>query len=263
VLELSGCLFRTAQAVPGAYRKIRFLEVKMRSPKTTGRIIGMLLFLQLAGLIVPFVLLLPLATGSQNYLPDAVGSAFQIKLAVFLLFANCALTIGISIAAFRVFCHYSEAMALWLLAASVIMFVLQAVDNIHVLSMLSLSQQYAQTGGPDELFQTLAAVVGSSRRWAHFTELLLIDCWIFSFYSVLYRFVLVPRVLAAFGLITVMLHFTGIPLRGFLGYNLVTPMGVPMALSHITLALWLVAKGFDERPRPLPAESHRIELSPA
>jgi hypothetical protein len=232
----------------------------MRSPKTTGRIIGMLLFLQLAGLIVPFVLLLPVATGSQNYLTNAVGSAFQIKLAVFLLFANCALTIGISIAAFRVFCQYSQAMALWLLA---VMFVLQAVDNIHVLSMLSLSQQYAQTGGPDELFQTLAAVVGSSRRWAHFTELLLIDCWIFSFYSVLYRFVLVPRVLAAFGLITVMLHFTGIPLRGFLGYNLVTPMGVPMALSHITLALWLVAKGFDERPRPLPAESHRIELSPA
>jgi len=52
-----------------------------------------------------------------------------------------------------------------------------------------------------------------------------------------------------------MLHFTGIPLRGFLGYSLVTLMGVPMALSHITLAIWLVAKGFDERRRPIPAGS--------
>jgi hypothetical protein len=219
----------------------------MRSAKSTGRIIGMLLFLQLAGLIVPFVLLLPLTTGPKNYLWDASGSSSQIKLAVFLLFANCGLTIGITIAAFRVFRQYSEALALWLLAASVIMFLLQAVDNIHVLSMLSLSQQYAQADGPNELFQTLAAVVGSTRRWAHFTELLAIDCWIFLLYIVLYRFAVVPRALAAFGLITVVLHFTGIPLRGFLGYSLVTMMGVPMALSHITLATWLVAKGFDER----------------
>lgn len=227
----------------------------MRSAKGTGRIIGMLLVFQLAGLIVPFVLLLPLTTGPQNYLAHAVESSFQIKLAVFLLFANCALTIGITIAAFGVFRQYSEAMALWLLAGSVIMFLLQAVDNVHVLSMLSLSQQYAEARGPDELFQALAAVVGSTRRWAHFTELLAIDCWIFLLYSVLYRFALVPRALGAFGLITVMLHFTGIPLRGFLGYSLVTLMGVPMAFSHMTLALWLLAKGFDERHRPIPAGS--------
>ena len=218
----------------------------MRSAKSTGRIIGMLLFFQLAGLIVPFVLLLPLTTGPQNYLANAVGASFQIKVAVFLLFANCALTIGITIAAVRVLRQYSEAMTLWLLAASVIMFLLQAVDNVHVLSMLSLSQQSAQAGGPDELFQTLAAVVGSTRRWAHITELLAIDCWIFLLYSVLYRFALVPRALAAFGLMTVMLHFTGIPLRGLVGSSPVALMGVPMALSHITLAMWLAAKGFDE-----------------
>jgi hypothetical protein len=143
------------------------------------------------------------------------------------------------------------------------MFLLQAVDNVHVLSMLSLSQQYAQVGGPAELFQMLAAAVGSTRRWAHFSELLVIDCWIFLLYSVLYRFRLTPRSLAAFGLITVMLHFTGIPLPGFLGYSIVTLMGVPMALSHITLAIWLIAKGFGERRRPLRAEAHGVELAGA
>ncbi len=81
----------------------------------------------------------------------------------------------------------------------------------------------------------------------HFTELLLIDSWIFLLYSVLYRFALVPRALAVFGLLTVMLHFTGIPLRGFLGYSLVTMMGVPMGLSHLALALWMMVRGFVER----------------
>ena len=219
----------------------------MKSAKSTGRLIGVLLVVQLAGLIVPFVLLHPLTRGPRDFLANAAQSSFQIKLAVFLLFANCALTIGIAIAAWPLFRQYSEAMALWLVAASVIMFTVQAVDNAHILSMLSLSQQYVQSGGPDELFQTLAAVVGSTRRWAHFTELLVIDAWIFLLYISLYRFAVVPRPLAVFGLLTVVLHFTAIPLRGFLGYRLVTPMGVPMGLSHLALALWMMAKGFKER----------------
>lgn len=235
----------------------------MRTTKSVGRLIGMLLLIQLAGLIVPFVLLRPLTTGPRDFLANAAGISFQIKLAVFLLFANCALTIGIAITAFRVFRQYSEAMALWLLTMSVIMFLLQAIDNVHVLSMLSLSQQYAQAGGPIELFQTLAAVVGSTRRWAHYSELLVIDAWIFLLYSVLYRFRLVPRALAAFGLITVMLHFTGIPLPGFVGYSIVTLMGVPMAFSHIALAIWLMIKGFEERPQRLRADAHEVELDGA
>ena len=219
----------------------------MRSAKSVGRFIGILLVLQLSGLIVPFVLLHPLTTGPRDFLANAAGASLQIRVAVFFLFANCALTIGITVAAWPVFRQHSEAMALWLLAASVIMFALQAVDNVHILSMLSLSQQYAQAGGPNELFQTLAAMVGSTRRWVHFTELLVIDSWIFLLYSVLYRFALVPRALAAFGLLTVMLHFTGIPLPAFLGYSIVTLMGVTMGLSHPALALWLMVRGFEER----------------
>ena len=226
----------------------------MKSAKSTGRMIGVLLFVQLAGLIVPFVLLHPLTSGPRDYLANAAGASFQLKVAVFLLFANCALTIGITIAAWPIFRQYSEAMTLWLLAASVIMFLMQAVDNAHILSMLSLSQQYAQAGGPDELFQTLAAVVGSTRRWVHFTELFVIDGWIFLLYISLFRFALVPRALAVFGLLTVVLHFTAIPLRGFLGSSLVTPLGVPMGLSQLALAVWLMAKGFKERLPGRPAE---------
>jgi hypothetical protein len=95
----------------------------------------------------------------------------------------------------------------------------------------------------------LGGLVGTTSRWAHFSELLAIDGWIFLLYSILYRFALVPRGLAAFGLITVMLHFTGRPLRGLLGYDLETLMGIPIALSHMTSATWLVVKGFHERDR--------------
>jgi|ERR1044071_2271082 hypothetical protein len=235
----------------------------MKSAKSVGRLIGMLLFVQLAGLIVPFVLLHPIATGSRDWLANAAGSSFQIKVAVFLLFANCALTVGIAIAGWPVFRRYSERMAILFVAVSVIMFTLQAVDNAHVLSMVSLSQQYLQSGGPDDIFQALASAAGSTRRWVHYSELLAIDAWFFMLYSVLFRFRLVPRALAGFGLLTVALHFTGITLPLWLGYPSVTLMGASMALSHLALALWLMAKGFEERRRPLRAGANGVELAGA
>ena len=223
-------------------------ELMMRSMLSTGRAIGMLLPVQLAGFIVPFVLLLPITTGPRSYLANAAAASLQIKAAVLLLLANGALTIGVSLLAFRVIRRFSEPTALGLVAASVIMCVLQAVDNVHVLTMLSLSQQVARSGGPEDLFLALAAPVGATRMWAHTTELLAIDAWIVLLHAALYRFALVPRALTAFGLVTAALHATGIPLRGLLGYSPEALMGAPMGLSHLALAVRLSIKGFDDRP---------------
>lgn len=227
----------------------------MRSTPNVGRAIGVLLILQMAGLIVPFVLLLPLTRGAQDFLANAAGVSFQLKLAVFLLLVNCALTIGISILARTSLRQRSEALWLWLVAASLIMFILQAFDNVQLLSLLSLSQQYAQANGPAELFQTLAVTAGSTRRWAHYSELLAIDAWILLFYLLLYRGAAVPRALAGFGLLTALLHLTGITLPLWMGLSPVTLLGATMALGHLTVGFWLVFKGFAE-PIPDPQPSH-------
>ena len=225
----------------------------MRSTKSTSRIIGILLLVQLAGFIVPFVILQPMVTA--GFLRNAAGNALQIKVAVFLLLWNCAVTIAISIAGWPIFRQYSEAMALLLIAVSAIMFVLQAIDNIHLLSMVSLSQQYTQAGGQEELFQTLATAVRSTRKWAHYSELLMIDAWICVLYSLLYRFVLVPRAVAILGLTTITLHFTGMTMPLFLGYRGVAVMAMSIILSHLALVVWLVTRGFEEQPYPLDVET--------
>src|SRR2546423_3044829 len=136
----------------------------MRSAKSVGRIIGILLLVQLVGLFLGFVSLVPITT--PGYLENAAGVAFQIRGAVLLLFATGALTIGIAVAAFPVLREYSYMLALWFLAVSVIWFSMQAVDNAHILSMLSLSQQYAEAGASNpELFGALGALARASRRW--------------------------------------------------------------------------------------------------
>jgi hypothetical protein len=217
----------------------------MRSAKSVGRIIGILLFVQLAGLTIPFILLMPAAT--PDYLDVDAGMAFEIKLAVFLLFVNAVVTMGIGIAGFPVFRDRGIRYALWFLAFSVIWFVIQAVDSAHILSMLSFSRQYAESAGANaELFRIMGTEIRATRVWVHYTELFVIDAWFALLYSLLLRFGLVPRWLAGFGLLAVVLHTAGIPLAVFIGYPSILPLGFSLAMSHTAIGGWLAIKGFPE-----------------
>jgi hypothetical protein len=222
----------------------------------SGRWVGVLSVVQLAGLIVPFAMLHPLAIGA--FLPAAAGAAGQIQAATFLLLANCGLGIAIAIALWPVIQKHSSAMATLLVAIGAIMFTLQAVDNGHIMSMVSLSGRYVDAGGPSEPYQTLAVVAGSARKWVHYWELFAIDAWIFTLHLILFRFALVPRALAGFGLLTVAVHLSSITLPMLLGYPGVMALGAVMALGHLALAGWLIAKGFQDR---LPTRSPQPEFA--
>jgi len=57
----------------------------MLSERGRGRLVGGLTFLQLVGLIVPFVLLLPIVTPPGAYLADAAASSTRVLVGVLLL----------------------------------------------------------------------------------------------------------------------------------------------------------------------------------
>ena len=222
----------------------------MTSARNVGRIIGMLLLVHLAtGLIVPYVLLLPLSTRPGGFLETAAGMSNRVRLNVLLLFVGGALPVGIAVAAWPVFRQHSHALGLWLLALAVVNLSLQAVENSHWLSMLSLSQAYAEAGAADAgLFQSLGLVVRSAWKWAHYSHILVVVGWLFVLYSLLYRSALVPRALAAIGMLATMLHTAGITLPVFLGYRMPSPelFGMPLGVANLALAVWLMAKGFKE-----------------
>ena len=233
----------------------------MTSAKSVGRLVGVLLVIHFAAaLTVPFVLLERVRTAG-GFLSNAAANSVQVRAAVLLLFVGSAVAVGIAIAALPVFRRYSSAMALWLLALAVTGFSLQAVDNGAILSMLSLSQESVKAGGAKaELFQALGLVVGSARKWAHYTYLLVLGSWIFLLCSLLYRFRLVPRALAACGLVGSMLQITGVTLRSILGHPPETRLAMPLAPAYLALAVWLMVKGFGESHLPLRTETRGIEV---
>jgi len=236
----------------------------MTSAKRVGRIIGMLMLVHLAtGLIVPYVLLLPLQAG---FLQTAAGMSAQVRLSVLLLFVGGAVSVAISVAAWPVVRERSYRLGLWLLALSVVNFTLQILENSHWLSMLSVSQAYAEAGAADaELFQSLGIVVRSAWKWAHYSHILVVVGWLFVLYNLLLRGELVPRALASIGLVATMLHVTGITLPVFLGYRMPFPelFGMPLGLINLALALCLMVKGLKEPHGTLRAEAQRTGLSGA
>ena len=231
--------------------------IPQKASVSAGRLIGVLLLAHLSvGLIVPFIMLHPLVN-PPGFLVSAAGVATQVRAAVLLLFVGSAMAIAIASAGWRVFRQFSSAMASWLLALAVAAFSLQAVDNAHILSMLSLSQEYASAGtAKAELFQGLSLVVGATRKWSHYASLLTVGCWILLLFTLLYRFRLVPRAIAALGMIGAVLQIAGVSLRGLFGYSPETRLAMPLAPAYLLLGVWLMVKGFDVRHRPLEDEEH-------
>lgn len=232
----------------------------MRSAKSAGRTVGVLLLVQLVGLTVSFILIrLPIALG--DFLTEAAASSVSIRAAVLLFFANALVTIGIAVAAFPVFRRHGHAAALWLLAMSVIWFCVQAVDNVHILSMMTLSERFAAAGGANaELYHTLAAMLRSTRRFVHYSELLVIDIWMAVLFASLLRYALVPRVLAGLCLAAVVVHFFAITLFGFVGYSPQMWLAVTLAFVYVAMGGWLVARGFADHTE---TKAEDVKLSPA
>ncbi|HYH00967.1 MAG TPA: DUF4386 domain-containing protein [Terriglobales bacterium] len=157
---------------------------------------------------------------STGFLTNAADHAFQVRSAVLLLFFGSAIPMCIAIAGFAAFREYSQGMAMWLVTLAIDAFSLQAFDNSALMAMLTLSQRYAEAGTAKlESFQALALVVGSARKWAHYSALLAVGCWMFSLFAFLYRYRMVPHVLAGFGAIASLIRSEPLPCAAFLAIH--------------------------------------------
>jgi hypothetical protein len=214
-----------------------------------GRRVGILLLLQLiTALTLPFILSKPITVGSPAFLTAVPAHSFQ-RTAVLLAFIGSALTVYLGITMFQVFRLNSRSVALLFLVVCAVSCTLDLVHAGNIMTMLSISNQFLHSGASNaELYQVIGAAAASARRSAHLTQLLAIGAWLFVFYLSLFRFRLIPRVLAVIGIIGVALQFTGVTLMMLLGYPLIGQMAMPLLPIQIMVAVWLMIKGFNSSP---------------
>ena len=226
----------------------KHIQPSSRSAFTIGRTVGILLLFQLAAaLTLPFILSRPITLGSPTFLTAVAAHSFQIRSAVLLSFVGSVLTVYLGITAFQVFRLYSKSAALLFVVVCAVSCTLDVVQGGTIMSMLSLSNEFLTSGTANSaLYQVVGAAVASARRSAHIMQLLAIGAWMFVFYISLFRFKLVPRVLAAIGFIGITLQFIGVTSMMFLGYRSIGEMAVPLLPIQITIAVWLMIKGFND-----------------
>jgi len=219
----------------------------MTTATSVGRTVGVLLIAQMiAGYVTNFVLLQP-ALDPPGFLVNAAPHASRVGSAALLGIVSAAFSLAIAITVLPILRQLSERMALLFLALSVAALSLAVVENAKVMSLLSLSQAYAASNGADSAsFQGLRGVVAAARNWAHFSQLIVGGSTFVALFAALYRFALIPRVLAGFALAAAALQIATVA-RPFFGAQVIFPLLAPAGIAYLLSAVWLMVKGFPDK----------------
>jgi hypothetical protein len=215
--------------------------------RRAGRIVAALFLAQMAGSVVLNMRLEAPLFGEPGFLANAAPHAPQIGFSALFGLALGAILTAAVITVFPIVRAHSQALALWLLVLGAADLTLAAVEHANVMSMVSLSHAYADaTAGARDQFQALRIVVASARNWAHYLARILDGTTLLVFYIALFRFALVPRALAGFGVLAALLQIAGIAVV-FFGHDVVFPLLAPLGLAQLAVSAWLLTKGFTRR----------------
>jgi hypothetical protein len=199
------------------------------------------------GPIANFALLDSTLDAAGGFLINAAPHATSVATAA-LLSLTLAFAVAVTaIVLWPILKPLSERMALALamLGAAVIAFA--GIENAGLMSMLSLSQAHQATAAPDAaLFEALRGVVAWYRNWAHLLQLLAAGGLTLAMYAAFFRFRLLPRWLAGFGILASVLQMIAVA-KPYYGGWVLFPLLLPLGIAQLLLVGWLLIKGLQPR----------------
>jgi len=217
----------------------------MKSNKKTGRLVGLLFLLIFATGIIVYRFLQGPVLFSEDFLSVTSENSNEIIISTLLLFLSGIMSIVIAAILLPIFKKHSTTLAFLYLVFCILSFVAISIDNIGVLSMLELSNEYAKSGSDNSnILTTLGNVLSKKHWWTHYLSLL-ISCFpVFILYYTLYLSKLIPKIISIVGIVAVVLMFIEI-LFSILGNSISMNMLLPIGLIQLIFPLWLIFKGFN------------------
>lgn len=216
----------------------------MHSARRVGRAVGLLSLARAPLAPVANFVLLPAVTGAA-WLGEAAAHAPRVRAGLLVGLAFALLGLASAIVAAPLLRRYSERMTLALVLLSTLACITTIVENVTLLGMLSLSEQHA-TAGAAGTISALGHAARATWRWSHFTNLLVGQLASLAFAAVLWRFALVPRLLAGASVAASLAAIVGLAMP-LLGRPFSFATLAPLGIAGIALMAWLVARGFEER----------------
>ncbi len=223
----------------------------MNSNKKIARITGVLFIIATAAVLLGSGLTGSIV-GAPDYLVQIAANKNLVVLGAILYFVAAAGSAGIAISLYPVLRKYNEGLALGSVGFRLVEGVFYIVSALGLLSLLSLSQEYAGAGiQAIPTFQVLGTLILAVRVWAGFVLGVIAFCLgAAMYYYVMYRSRLIPRWLSAWGLVALALLLSMALLIAF-GERISGPSGMqvllflPIFVQEMVLAVWLIVKGFN------------------
>lgn len=188
---------------------------------------------------------------APDYLATAANHSSQVVIGVLLILTMELACSGIAVWLYPVLRQRHEALALWAVSLRTIEAICGIVAGVALLALIPLGRAFLAAGAPEAAdFQTLGAMILTTSDWTR--DVVMLFAW--GLGALLYNLIflrsrLLPRWLAGWGILAILLHLAACLLTLFEVIGPSSPMQVallaPSGLQELALAVWLIVKGFD------------------
>ncbi|WP_166238278.1 DUF4386 domain-containing protein [Paenibacillus turpanensis] len=220
------------------------------SAKAAAKIVGVLFILAaVTAVIGSFVFYDPILN-SPDYLIKGSEQANKLILGALMELILVVSAIGTATTMFPILRKYNETIALWHVCFRFLEAIIITVGVISVLSLVTLSREYAATAMPDlSSFQASGTVLKAIHEWTFMLGplfMLGINTMMYSY--IFYKSRLVPRFIPVLGMTGSVLVFVCALFVMFGVIQQVSFWGgilaLPIAANEMILAVWLLTRGF-------------------
>ena len=221
----------------------------MKTYRKTAIITGILFLAGYLGVFLGSAIYGPIVD-APDYLAEIFPNKNQVVWGMLIELINDAAVIGIPVMLYPIFKKYSERLALGYLAFRIVESLVLIFSKTSLLSLIPLSQEFIAAGSPEmSSFHTIATVALSARDWASQIQVVFFSLSALIFYYVVFKTKLLPRWLSVWGFIAVasLIAANVLPIPDLTeGFNAAQLLFLPIFLSEILIAIWMIVKGFNQ-----------------
>lgn len=223
----------------------------MNSNKRAAKVVGVLFILAAVTAIIGLHLYNPILEG-PDYLITGSEHANQVILGALMELILIVAAVGTATTMFPFLRKYNETIALWHVCFRFLEAIIITIGVISVLSLLTLSREFVAAGAQNiDSFQASGTLLKAVHEWTFLLGpnfMLGINTMMYSY--IFYKSKLVPRFIPILGMTGATLVFIAGVLELFGVIQQVSVWGALLALpvfaNEMTLAIWLIIKGFNE-----------------
>jgi hypothetical protein len=220
-------------------------ETKMETSRKMAIIVGILFIIATAATILSSVITGPFLEAQDSAIQVSANET-QMVIGLLFMLTTAIAVVSIAVMMYPFLKRHHEIDAVGYLSARIVEGVLLIISVLALLSLMTLSQEFAASGAADASdFQAGGTLLRTVSDWAFSLGVGLVFALsaLILNYS-LYQTKLVPRWLSVWGFIGAVLILAG-HLLAYFNVNSLGILDLPIALQEMVFAVWLIVKGFN------------------